>query len=120
MKLSEITKRLIQIRNDIRKYAGTPSRLADLAVEAATYNADLGDYLGKYQATYEQQRGEAYIGLTKDGASGTQAENLTRSQLSDLRGKIKQLEVFHKDVEKIISTIQTKVRSLETEAKNQI
>lgn len=120
MKLEDIVKQLVRIRNDIRKYAGTPSRLADLAVEAATYNADLGDYLGKYMFTYEQQRGEAYTALIKEGASGTQAENLTRSQLAELRGRIKRLEVFHKDVEKMISTIQTKVRSLETEAKNQI
>ena len=120
MKLDEIVKQLVRIRNDVRRYAGQPSRLADLAVEAATYNADLGDYLGRYELDYEQQRGESYVVLIKEGASGTQAENLTRSQLADLRGRIKRLEVFHRDVEKIVSTIQTKVRSLETEAKNQI
>lgn len=108
------------IRSAIKQNINNPSRLADLAVEATTVNSYLGDFLGELKLQYETERAEKFGKYFAEKPSVERAVNLTRSETAELRGKITKLELLHKDIERIVSTIQTKVRILEAEIKNKL
>lgn len=108
------------IRSAIKQNINNPSRLADLAVEATTVNSYLGDFLGEKKLEYELLRAEGFKKYYAEKPSIDRAENLTRSDTAQLRGDITKLEILHKDIERIVSTIQTKVRILEAEIKNKL
>lgn len=108
------------IRSAIKQNINNPSRLANLAVEATTVNSYLGDFLGEKKLEYERLRAVKFREYFAEKPSVDRAENLCRSDTAELRGEITQLEILHKDIERIVSTIQTKIRILEAELKNKL
>lgn len=120
VEIDTVLKTIHTIRSAIKQNINNPSRLADLAVEATTVNSYLGDFLGEKKLEYEIKRAEKFKQYFDEKPSIDRAENLTRSDTAQLRGDITKLEILHKDIERIVSTIQTKVRILEAEIKNKL
>lgn len=117
-KMKAIVGKIKSLREEVKHRLGDPSGLSELLVELATYNADLGDLLATSKMKYEKERGIKYKEYLKE-KSNAQAENLSRADLADIRGSIQLLELLHKDVTIMISSIQSRLRSLENESKTQ-
>lgn len=107
------------LRDSVKSSIGAPSTLSSLLVELATCNADLGDYLGSLKSSYEQKRGQLYKEHLEAVGSNGKAENLTRADLAKYRGSIQKVEIAHKDITRLVSTVQSRLRSLEAESKSQ-
>jgi len=118
--IDTVLETIYTIRSAIKQNINNPSRLADLAVEATTVNSYLGDFLGEKKLEYEIKRAENFHKYFAEKPSVDRAVNLTRSDTAEIRGEITKLELLHKDIERIVSTIQTKVRILEAELKNKL
>lgn len=108
------------IRAEIKASVNDPIKLSDLGIKAITLNSYLGDYLGELKYEYEVVRSDSFTSYYTEKPSISHAENLTRCDTAELRGRIAQVETLHKDIERIVSTIQTKIRILEAQMKGTI
>lgn len=115
-----VNKKILNLRQEIRLNINNPVRLSELLVEVATYNSYLGDFLGEKTFEYEKLRAEKFREYYNEKPSVERAENLCRCDTAQLRGEMAKLSVLHKDIERITSAIQTKIRILEAELKNKI
>lgn len=97
-----------------------PNSLGDVAVKMATYGSYIADHLGDMKAQYEQERATKYLSHLHSGKSASNAENLARSDTAELRGQIAKIELAHKNLWGLVSVIQSRLRGLENEARNQI
>lgn len=119
-KMQAVISSVRTIRAEIKASVNDPIRLSDLGIKAITLNSYLGDYLGELKHEYETTRSESFYGHYADKPSIAYAENLTRCDTAELRGRIAQVETLHKDIERIVSTIQTKIRILEAQMKGAV
>lgn len=119
VQLEEIITTVQGIRSRIKNNLTNPGVLATLAVDAATTISYLGDYLADAKAEYENERAKAYLKFMQEKDSNDRADNLAKAETVELKNRVTQLEILHKDIQRIISVIQTKVRTLEGEAKGQ-
>lgn len=117
MNLLETIKKVRSIRDNLTQ--DRPSELSEQLVTLATANAELGDLVGALKHKYEVERGELYRKYLNEHGSDGKAENLARAELAESRGIITQAETLHKDIARLISTIQSRLRSLEQESKSQ-
>jgi hypothetical protein len=106
-------------RQRLRLAWSNPGQLGDVALKMATYGSYIGDSLGSLRAEYEQSRAQTYLKHLNAGKSASNAENLARSENFELKGQIARLELAHKNLWGLVSIIQSRLRGLESEAKNQ-
>ncbi len=119
MEVDQVITGIVDVRNRITKAFESPGQLSDLAVRLATYNAYLGDHLSGYKFDREVMRGKRYLELINSGTSSTQATATSRAETADLQGNIQKLELIHRDAENLTSVIQSRMRVLEGQARNQ-
>lgn len=119
-KIEKVMAAVRAVRASIKANINDPVRLSDLAIKAITWNSYLGDYLGELKYEYEKVRSDSFAAYYKEKPSISHAENLARCDTATIRGRIAQVETLHKDIERIVSTIQTKIRILEAQIKGNI
>lgn len=119
MDLGTATKGYVEKRKELERAWGNPSLLGDILLKLATYLSYIGDELGSLKEQYEVDRAAMYYHYLKQGKSGTQAENLARSDNAALKGMIAKIELTHKNGWSLVSIGQSRLRGLESEARNQ-
>jgi Na+/glutamate symporter len=97
-----------------------PSALSDLAVKIATYGTYIGEHLGDSKAEYEVNKSKMYLDAINEKKSATQADNDSRSKNADTRAVVLKLEIIHKDLFSLVSVIQSRLKVLESEARNNV
>jgi len=106
-------------RKELEGAWNKPSLLGDILLKLATYLSYIGDELGSLKEQYEVERAAMYYHYLKQGKSGSQAENLARSDNAALKGMIAKIELTHKNGWSLVSIGQSRLRGLESEARNQ-
>jgi len=119
MELDTAIKGYEDTRKRLQASWNNPASLGDVAVKMATYGSYIGDHLGSLKADYEQERAKTYLMHLNAGKSASNAENLARSENHTLKGQIAKLELAHKNLWGLVSIIQSRLRGLEAEARNQ-
>jgi hypothetical protein len=97
-----------------------PVTLSDLGNKLATYNAYLGDHLGEVESKRETEKSKIYLEALKSGTATTGADNWSRAQVAELTGQARRLAIMHKDANVQISMIQSRLRVLENQMRNQV
>lgn len=120
MQLEEVVKKIIQARTLIAEYENDPDALSKLAVRVATYNAYLGDYASEAALEAARKRSEAYKRLKEEGYKPTPAENEAKNEVRELEAEVDARNKMHKDSASLVSAIQTRLRVLENQLKNEI
>lgn len=98
----------------------SPTALSDLAVKIATYGTYIGEHLGDSKALYELNKSHMYLDAIKAGKSATQADNESRSENAEVRADVLKLEVVHKDLFSLVSVIQSRLKILELQTRNNV
>lgn len=96
-----------------------PSALSEIGLKMATYMTYLGEYIPKLEAEYLSERGEIYTKAVEE-TSATAAEHKARNATIKQRLQHEIVKQFHKDMDKLISMIQSRIRVLTNEAKGNI
>lgn len=120
MELDVTIKGIISVRNRIAEAWDNPNDLSDLGNKMALYNAYLGDHLGEVEADRENAKAQAYMNYIKGGMPTTQADNLSRAEVSELTGQARKLGLMHKDAHRQISMIQSRLKVLENQIRSNI
>jgi hypothetical protein len=105
-------------RKELRAVWGNPGKLGDLALRIATDGTYIGDHLASQKARYEELRAKTYLMHLNAGKSASNAENLARSENYETKAEIERLEVIHRNLWGLVSIIQSRLRGLESEARN--
>ena len=119
MDLQTVIEGILAIRKKIEGSWANPNALSDLGHRLAHYNSYLGDHLGDYEHDREIRKGTSYLDYLKQGVSDTGADNRSRAEVAELTGNIKKLKLMHDDADKQISMIQSRLRVLEANRRNE-
>lgn len=119
MEIDKAIQGYVAKRKDLQGAWNNPALLGDILLKLATYLSYIGDELGILKEQYEQQRASKYFFHLNAGKSATNAENLARSDNADLKGQIARIELTHKNGWSLVSIGQSRLRGLESEARNQ-
>lgn len=106
-------------RKELERAWNNPSLLGDILLKLATYLSYIGDELGLLKEEYEVSRANKYYFHLNAGKSPSNAENLARSDNAGLKGMVAKIELTHKNGWSLVSIGQSRLRGLESEAKNQ-
>lgn len=120
MELDIVLTGYADARKRLQSKWSSPVALSDLAVKIALYGTYIGDHLGQYKADYEQKRAKAYFEAIKQEKSATAAENEARANNADIHAEVVRLETVYKSLNTLVSTMQSKVRVLQDESRNNI
>jgi hypothetical protein len=107
-------------KQKLRSNWESPTALSDLAVKIATYGTYIGEHLGDSKALYELNKSQMYLEAIKAGKSATQADNESRSENAEVRADVLKLEVVHKDLFSLVSVIQSRLKILELQTRNNV
>ena len=119
MELDKAVEGILSVRERIQKSWDSPESLSDLGNKLALYQGYLGDHLGNFKEEREVRKAHEYLKLIAT-SSATHADNLSRAGVAELTGKIMKLELLHKDTSTQISMLQSRLRVLADERRNQI
>jgi hypothetical protein len=103
------------IRKRLQSAWSSPVQLSDIGLKLGTYGTYIADHLGDMKAQYEQDRAVKYLNYLKEGKSSSQAENLARSELAELKGQIAKIELVHKNLWSLATMIQSRLGILKNE-----
>ena len=119
MDLQTAVKGIASVRERIVDSWELPNPLSDAANKMALYNAYLGDHLGQLEYDREVTKGEKYNQYLNTGMSATGADTRSRADVAELTGKIKKFNLMHSDAANQISIIQSRLRVLESNRRNE-
>jgi hypothetical protein len=120
MKLEEVVHKILEARVLLKEYENDPDALSKLAVRISTYNAYLGDYASEIALEASRKRSEAYRKYRDEGYKPTPAENEAKNDVRELETEADARNKMHKDAANLVSVIQTRLRVLENQLKNEI
>jgi len=120
MELDKVVAGVLSVRARIIHAWDDPVTLSDLGNKMATYNAYLGDHLGEMEAKRENDKAKVYLDSMKEGMATTAADNLARASVAKVSGDARKLAITHKDANVQVSMIQSRLRVLENQLKNDL
>jgi hypothetical protein len=109
----------LDTRRRLEKSFSNPNLISDTLFKMGIYLSHIGDHLGELKHSYETNRAQAYVTYLNQGKSATNAENLARTDTAEIRGQINKLELTLKNGQNLVSIGQSRLRVLESEARNQ-
>jgi hypothetical protein len=119
MELDQAIKGYFAKRKELEGVWSIPSQLSDTILKLATYLSYIGDSVGELKENYESERAKAYLRHLNEGKSASNAENLARCETADIRGQVNKLELMLKTGLNLTSIGQSRLKVLESQARNQ-
>lgn len=120
MELEAVVKKIIEGRELIKQYENDPDALSKLAIRISTYNAYLGDYASDAALKASQKRRERYNAYREEGMKPTPADNEAKNDVREDDAEVDARNKMHKDAASLVSAIQTRLRVLENQLKNEV
>ena len=120
MELKEVLDKISEARELIKRFEEDPDALSKLALRISTYNAYLGDYSSDAYMTTASKRVKEYVKLREEGIKPSPADNEAKYAVREDEAYADKLNKIHKDSASLVSTIQTRLRVLENQLKNEI
>lgn len=118
MDINLAVKGYMSARERLEKSFDNPHKIADIILKIATYNSYIGEHLGELKAQYETDRATCFLAHLNN-TSASAAENLARADTATVRGQIAKLELTYKSADKLVSVGQSRLKAIESEARNQ-
>jgi len=120
MELMETLEKIAEARELIKRYEEDPDALSKLALRISTYNAYLGDYSTDAYMSAASKRVKEYSKQREEGAKPSPADNEAKYAVREDEAYADKLNKMHRDSANLVSTIQTRLRVLENQLKNEI
>lgn len=112
-------KGILDVRQRIEQSFGDPDKLSDLATKLAAYNAYIGDEMGRLEVELADQESKRHYQLVTDGGlTDSAAKTRVKAELAPTKAIQKKLKILHRDAATQISTIQSRLKVLESERRN--
>jgi hypothetical protein len=110
---------MLSVRGRIEQSFSSPDELSDLATKLASYNAHLGDEIGKMERDLAEQTTNRHYQYTTEGElTDSAAKTKIKAELAIPTAEQKKLKIMHRDASTQISTIQSRLKVLADERRN--
>lgn len=107
METKDIIHRLRELRDEVKGNYKDPVALSETVVKLATYLTELGEHLPILENAYLNDRSQEYTALLTKKVSVSAAETQARYNTLEKRLDYEKVKQFHKDFDRLVSTLQS-------------
>jgi aldehyde:ferredoxin oxidoreductase len=122
MELSQALTEVRELRDELHNTQkwGDPNYLSEIVVRLAVYGTYVGDGIAAAHKAATDEAGRSYYAARKRKESATAAGDISRFESTESREFYENLKYFQKAIETLLTTVQTRLRTLESQAKNRM